>query len=181
MKSSGASDLLLIDSDVLIDYLRDLPQAVAFLEGSEQPLAASVITVAELYAGVREGEERQRLDSFFAAFTVLPLDQQLARRAGLWRRQYAPSHGTGLADGCPDRRQRGGRRRHPADPQSTPLPDARGGAGALCKGLNGRRYDLAAYSITAAALAAGGATGRRNRRVGVERAHGRQPHGRVQS
>jgi predicted nucleic acid-binding protein len=98
MNASGVSDLLVIDSDVLIDYLRDRPQAVAFLEGSKQPLAASVITVAELYAGVREGEERQRLDAFFAAFTVLPLNQQPAQRAGLWRRQYAPSHGTGLAD-----------------------------------------------------------------------------------
>ena len=27
-----------------------------------------------------------------------PLDRQPAQRAGLWRRQYGPSHGTGLAD-----------------------------------------------------------------------------------
>ena len=45
---------------------------MAFLEGSEQPLAISVITVAELYAGVRDGEERQQLDAFIGAFTVLP-------------------------------------------------------------------------------------------------------------
>ncbi|MBM5816790.1 MAG: type II toxin-antitoxin system VapC family toxin [Cyanobacteria bacterium K_Offshore_surface_m2_239] len=98
MTRGSTPPLLVVDTDVLIDYLRDHSQAVAFLEGSEQPLAASVITVAELYAGVREGEERLRLDAFFAAFTVLPLDQQPAQRAGLWRRQYAPSHGTGLAD-----------------------------------------------------------------------------------
>jgi predicted nucleic acid-binding protein len=61
-------------------------------------MAASVITVAELYAGVRDGEERQRLDAFVAAFEVLALDRQPAQRAGLWRRQYGPSHGTGLAD-----------------------------------------------------------------------------------
>jgi len=52
--------LLVVDTDVLIDYLRDQAQAVAFLEASDQPLAASV--------------------------------------AGLWRRQYGRSHGTGLAD-----------------------------------------------------------------------------------
>jgi len=91
--------LLVVDTDVLIDYLRDQPQAVAFLESTEQPLATSVITVAELYAGVRDGEERQRLDGFVAAFDVLTLDSpQPAQRAGLWRRQYGPSHGTGLAD-----------------------------------------------------------------------------------
>ncbi len=61
-----------------------------------------MITVAALYAGVRDGEERQRLDAFVAGFAVLPLDRQPAQRAGLWRRQYGPSHGpshgTGLAD-----------------------------------------------------------------------------------
>ena len=89
----------MVDTDVLIDYLRDQPQAVVFLEGTEQPLAISAITVAELHAGVLDGEERRRLDAFVAAFEVLPLDRQPAQRAGFWRRQYGPSHGTGLADG----------------------------------------------------------------------------------
>jgi predicted nucleic acid-binding protein len=99
MTSRSTPPLLVVDTDVLIDYLRDQPQAVAFLEGTEQPLATSVITIAELYAGVRDGQERQRLDAFVAAFDVLDLDLQSAQCAGLWRRQYGPSHGTGLADG----------------------------------------------------------------------------------
>jgi hypothetical protein len=98
MSPPALSEVLVFDSDVLIDYLRDQPLAVAFLEGTEQALAISAITIAELYAGVRDGEERQQLDSFVTAFTVLPLDGQPAQRAGLWRRQYGPSHGTGLAD-----------------------------------------------------------------------------------
>jgi len=92
------SGLLVVDTDVLIDYLRDLPQAVAFLEGSDQVLAASVITVAELYAGVRDGEERKRLDAFVEAFDLIALNDKSAVVAGLWRRQYGRSHGTGLAD-----------------------------------------------------------------------------------
>jgi predicted nucleic acid-binding protein len=71
MTTGVAPVLLVVDTDVLIDYLRDQPQAVAFLEGTEQPMATSAITVAELYAGVRDGEERQRLDAFVAAFEVL--------------------------------------------------------------------------------------------------------------
>ena len=98
MTNRTAPQLLMVDTDVLIDYLRDQPEAVAFLENTEQPLATSVITVAELYAGVRDGEERQRLDAFVAAFDVLGLDRQAAVQAGLWRRQYGPSHGMGLAD-----------------------------------------------------------------------------------
>ena len=96
--TAPAAGLLVVDTDVLIDYLRDRPQAVAFLEGTEQTLAVSAITVAELYVGVREGEERGRLDAFVAAFDVLGLDRQAAVQAGLWRRQYGPSHGMGLAD-----------------------------------------------------------------------------------
>jgi len=92
------SGVLVIDTDVLIDYLRDQPQAVAFLEGCDQALAASVITVAELYAGVRDGEERHRLDAFVEAFDLIPLDGKAAVVAGLWRRQYGRRHGTSLAD-----------------------------------------------------------------------------------
>lgn len=98
MTAAPGPALLVVDTDVLIDYLRDQAQAVAFLEASDQPLAASVVTVAELYAGVRDGEERQRLDAFVQAFEVLSLEREAASVAGLWRRQYGRSHGTGLAD-----------------------------------------------------------------------------------
>lgn len=94
----AAPDLLAVDTDVLIDYLRDRPEAVAFLEDCQRPLALSVITVAELYAGVREGDERTRLDAFVEAFELLPLDSRAAAQAGLWRQRYGRSHGTGLAD-----------------------------------------------------------------------------------
>jgi predicted nucleic acid-binding protein len=91
-------DLLAVDTDVLIDYLRDRPEAVTFLEDCQRPLAMSVITVAELYAGVRQGDERTRLDAFVEAFELLPLDSRAAAQAGLWRQRYGRSHGTGLAD-----------------------------------------------------------------------------------
>jgi hypothetical protein len=48
MTSRSVPPLLVVETDVLIDYLRDHPLAVAFLEGSELPLATFVITVAEL-------------------------------------------------------------------------------------------------------------------------------------
>lgn len=96
--ASASNGSLVIDTDVLIDYLRDQPLAVAFLEGSDQPLAASVVSIAELHVGVREGVERQRLDDFVSAFEVLPLEKEAAMQAGLLRRQYGRSHGMGLAD-----------------------------------------------------------------------------------
>lgn len=89
---------LLIDTDVLIDYLRGVPEAVAFLEQTSAELRLSVITVAELYAGVREGKERQALEKFVSAFEVVPLERSAAERGGLFRRDFGKSHNTGLAD-----------------------------------------------------------------------------------
>ena len=92
------SEQLVIDTDVLIDYLRDHEAATAYLETCTHTLALSVISVAELYVGVRDGEERSRLDDFISAFETLPVDAPIAIQAGLWRRTYGRSHGTGLAD-----------------------------------------------------------------------------------
>ena len=89
---------LLIDTDVLIDYLRDRAEAVAYLESLTPPLSVSAITVAELYAGVRDGDERLTLDQFVDSFQVIALDEKIATRAGLIRRDFGRSHGTGLAD-----------------------------------------------------------------------------------
>jgi hypothetical protein len=89
---------LLIDTDVLIDYLRDYPEAVSYVEAQQERLLISVVTVAELYAGVREGEERARLERFLRAFDIVSLDMGLAVQGGLYRRDYSKSHNVGLAD-----------------------------------------------------------------------------------
>ena len=89
---------LLIDTDVLIDYLRDYPAAASYVEAQQERLLISAVTVAELYAGVREGEERMRLERFLRAFEIIPLDMRLAVQGGLYRRDYSKSHHVGLAD-----------------------------------------------------------------------------------
>ncbi|MBP1468209.1 type II toxin-antitoxin system VapC family toxin [Candidatus Chloroploca sp. M-50] len=89
---------VLIDTDVLIDYLRDKQEAVAYVDNLTVPLFLSVINVAELYAGVRDGAERTKLDAFINAFTIVPLDREIGVTGGLYRRDYGKSHGTGLAD-----------------------------------------------------------------------------------
>lgn len=89
---------LVLDTDVLVDYLRGREPAVSFVERSEDDLFVSAITVAELFAGVRESEERDALDHFLMAFEIVSVDEELARQGGLLRGQYGPSHGTGLAD-----------------------------------------------------------------------------------
>lgn len=80
---SAASGILL-DTTVLIDLLRHHKEAVAqvrelALRGFT--LAICSITVAELYAGMRKGEE-QSTEELISAFQWLPLTREVARKAG---------------------------------------------------------------------------------------------------
>lgn len=92
------ADCLLIDSDVLIDYLRGHSAAAGYLEGLTERQILSVMTVAELYAGIREGAERRALEELLAAFEIIPLDESTAVAGGLLRRKYLKSHNVGIAD-----------------------------------------------------------------------------------
>ncbi len=88
----------LIDTDVIIEYLRGREQAIRYLESLEGRLCVSAITVAELYSGVRGEDEEAAIERFLDAFDVIGVDQALARLAGLCRRDCEPRYGTGLAD-----------------------------------------------------------------------------------
>lgn len=89
---------MLLDTDVLIDFLRGRPEARDYIAGLPRDVAISVVTVAELHVGVCEGAERQALDTMLATFRILPLDAETARQGGLLRRDYGKSHGVGLND-----------------------------------------------------------------------------------
>lgn len=89
---------MLVDTDILIDFLRGRAEAIDFLERHVDDLHVSAVTVAELYQGVREGRERTRLSATLSALTVLPLTEEIAENAGLLRRDFRASTGCGLAD-----------------------------------------------------------------------------------
>jgi predicted nucleic acid-binding protein len=71
---------------------------VAYVKAHADRVILSPIVAAELYAGVRDGEELGRLDELLALFPVIPVTAALARSAGLYKRDYFTSHGTSLAD-----------------------------------------------------------------------------------
>lgn len=88
---------ILVDTDILVDYLRGRQEAINYLEGSDAEFKMSVLNVAELHAGVRD-HEREAVSALMGCFEIIPLDQALAIRGGLWRRDFGRSHGVGLAD-----------------------------------------------------------------------------------
>ena len=89
---------ILLDTDVLVDYLRGREEAVSYVKAHAEQVLIPSIVVAELYAGVQDEEELERLDDFISLFPVIPLTKEIARAAGAHRRAYCRSHGVGLAD-----------------------------------------------------------------------------------
>lgn len=92
------ADRLVLDTNILIDFFRKRPEAIAFVRGLMARPVVSAITVAELFTGVREGAERRDVEEFLFKCVVVDIDEQIATRAGLILRQYRKSHNVGLAD-----------------------------------------------------------------------------------
>jgi predicted nucleic acid-binding protein len=91
---------VLYDSDVIIEILRgrlQVVEAATVLEGGGVPTYCTAVTVAEVYARVRRGEETLT-DAFLAARGEVFLDAKIGRRAGEYLARYAKSHGVEIAD-----------------------------------------------------------------------------------
>ena len=88
----------LLDSDIVVEYLRGQKPAIKFLEKLDGDLFLSVITVAEMFAGIKGLEEEQALEHFLQVFEVVSIDEDMAMKGGLYKKDFHPSHGVGLAD-----------------------------------------------------------------------------------
>ncbi len=88
---------LLVDSDVLIDFLRGEEKAVRFFQAVQDTITFSVVSVAEIYSGIR-GSEAEVVDQLFASFPVLPVTAEIARMAGTMRGLFRASHAVEIPD-----------------------------------------------------------------------------------
>ncbi len=89
---------VLIDTDIIIDYLRGHTLAIEYLEKLKPPIFISVVTIAEIYAGIRSNHEEKTVANLMDTFEVFSLENITAITGGQFVQQYAKSHGTGLAD-----------------------------------------------------------------------------------
>lgn len=88
----------LVDTDVMIDFLRGFEPAVEFIVENSPRIALSAVTIAELHSGVRRGREETVLAGLSALLPVLPVTVEIAKQGGLYRRDHGKSSGVGLAD-----------------------------------------------------------------------------------
>lgn len=78
----------LLDSDVIISYLRGYEEGVGLLNHltGEGEVSCSVASVFEVLVGLRLGEE-QRVEGFFAGLRTYAIDLEVAARAGVYGRR----------------------------------------------------------------------------------------------
>ncbi len=94
------SDLVLVDTDILIDVGRDIGEAVSCLEQIEQRAspAISVVTQMELIIGCRNKAELRALGHFLLRLQVIKVNERISDIAVDLLHRYRLSHGLLIAD-----------------------------------------------------------------------------------
>ena len=87
---SDETVLVLLDSTVLIDYLRGRPAVarVLRLEALGDVACTTAVNIEEVYRGLRPAEE-ERADTLLRGLVILPLGLREGRQAGEWRQRFA--------------------------------------------------------------------------------------------
>ena len=90
----GSTEIVVIDSDVLIDHLRGFPGAKTFLSfffGNNYTGMISTITAMELLSGKSASEEagRKKIERLLSLFKAVDVTFSIAEKAGEIRRQYS--------------------------------------------------------------------------------------------
>ena len=97
-KGSDVNRPFLVDSDVFIDYLKGFDLACDFIESHIDKICLSVITIAEIRAGIKGKEEEQALNQFLSAIPLFDVTRTIAEMGGDWVRQFGRSHGVEIPD-----------------------------------------------------------------------------------
>jgi predicted nucleic acid-binding protein len=89
---------VVLDTDVLIDYLRGVPAAGRYIDGLDEVPTCSEMTRAEVLRGMRS-RERRATERFLATIRWSVVDEETSGLAGELGRRFRRGHGgIGVAD-----------------------------------------------------------------------------------
>jgi len=90
----------LVDTDILIDAGRGVPEAMACLKDikANSTLTISIVTQMELMVGCRNKAELQKLDKFLKQFQIVKVNEAIVDKSVELLRSYRLSHGLLIAD-----------------------------------------------------------------------------------
>ncbi len=95
-----ANNLLIIDSDILIDVARNNGIAIKRLEEEHSNFitAISSVTQMELIVGCRNKSELKYLDKFLEGFEIINLNYEISQKSIQLLKEYRLSHGLLIPD-----------------------------------------------------------------------------------
>ncbi len=90
--------MILIDTNIVIEFLRGSLNAAAWFDALDERPAISAISVLELYAGVRSQRDERDIVAVRQQLSCLPIGEEIAEDAGSFMRHFHKSHGIDIPD-----------------------------------------------------------------------------------
>ncbi len=89
---------IVLDTNILIEILKNNTQTLRAVEALEGEFCISAITVMELYFGARDETELAKLKKFIEIFHLIDIDSAISNQAVLLIEKYAKSHHLDIPD-----------------------------------------------------------------------------------
>ena len=87
----------LVDTNLVVDFLRKKQKVADFL-GSLDKIIVSVVTVGEIYQGVKNKRELKFIKEFFKTARILPINEPISDFSVELLEKYTLSHGLLILD-----------------------------------------------------------------------------------
>ena len=88
----------LLDTCIIIDILKNKPEAISFFRNLSEKPSTSILTISEIYSGIRNKKEEKAFIFLLEFIEVESFTLEISKYAGKLRKQYFPSHHTDLID-----------------------------------------------------------------------------------
>lgn len=91
---------IIIDTDILIDFGLDKPDAVQTMVNIEQyyTISVSVITAMELYSGCRSKKDLKEVEELLSGIHIEFVSKSVSQKAFELMKEYRSSHGVEIND-----------------------------------------------------------------------------------
>ena len=89
---------VLLDTNILVDYARHAPVAIAWLRSLPEPPQISAVSLLELHAGVRSQRQERDIEAICAPLKCHSVTSEIAKQAGSLLRHFSMSHGIDIPD-----------------------------------------------------------------------------------
>ena len=91
--------MIILDTNVLIEILKDNQSTIEKVQSFNCSLAISSITVMELFYGALNKVEVKKLEKFVALFEIVDINEAISKQSTKLIKTYAKSHNLDIPDG----------------------------------------------------------------------------------